>query len=301
MRSLLFIAIVSSAAACSPYDPDLGPSPFLCGPADQAERCPDGYTCTMMGTAEYCLAQGGSVPVDASNLNCADDSSLEPNDSIQTAFQTPVATQKNSLMFAGLAICPAGDVDNYGITITVEKQNLEMIIEYDAGGADLQGAILGPNGTPIANAAQMTGVSGSRRAYAPNLPAGNYYAKVLGASTAIGNYKLTVNVTGLGMTGLMALDVLNEEFDIQSEMATLHNVLLIVTLGNDQRDLDRVVEAFKKLSDRATRWGTLGTSALPTSLPMPSGLPEGRITPRDAFFAQTETIPFETSAGRVRR
>lgn len=111
--------------------------------------------------------------------------------------------------------------------------------------------------------------------------------------------KLTINVTGLGMTGFMALDVLNEEFDIQSEMATLHNVLLIVTLGNDQRDLDRVVEAFKVLADRAQRWGTLGTSALPTSLPMPSGLPEARITPRDAFFAATETIPFESSAGRV--
>ena len=111
--------------------------------------------------------------------------------------------------------------------------------------------------------------------------------------------KLTINVTGLGMTGFMALDVLNEEFDIQSEMATLHNVLLIVTLGNDQRDLDRVVDAFKVLADRAERWGTLGTSALPTGLPMPSGLPEARITPRDAFFAATETIPFETSAGRI--
>ena len=111
--------------------------------------------------------------------------------------------------------------------------------------------------------------------------------------------KLTVNVTGLGMTGFMALDVLNDEFNVQSEMATLHNVLLIVTIGNDQRDLDRVVDAFQVLADRARRWGTMGTSALPTSLPMPSGLPEGRLTPRDAFFATTETIPFETSTGRV--
>lgn len=111
--------------------------------------------------------------------------------------------------------------------------------------------------------------------------------------------KLTINVTELGMTGFMALDVLNEEFDIQSEMATLHNVLLIVTIGNDQRDLDRVVDAFTALSDRATRWNTLGTNALPNSLPMPSGLAEAKLTPREAFFANTETIPFETSMGRV--
>jgi arginine/lysine/ornithine decarboxylase len=111
--------------------------------------------------------------------------------------------------------------------------------------------------------------------------------------------KLTINVTGLGMTGFMALDVLNSEFNIQSEMATLHNVLLIVTLGNDQRDLDRVVAAFEVLSERARRWGTLGTSALPTSLPMPSELPDAQLTPREAFFAQTEVVPFDTSTGRI--
>ncbi|MEB3197144.1 MAG: aminotransferase class I/II-fold pyridoxal phosphate-dependent enzyme [Candidatus Sericytochromatia bacterium] len=111
--------------------------------------------------------------------------------------------------------------------------------------------------------------------------------------------KLTINVTGLGMTGFMALDVLNQEFNVQSEMATLHNVLLIVTLGNDQRDLDRVVDAFRVLSERAQRWNTMGTSALPTSLPMPSGLPEQALTPREAFFATTEIVPFDTSMGRV--
>jgi hypothetical protein len=30
-------------AACTPYDPSLPPTPFLCG--DQEPRCPEGYTC----------------------------------------------------------------------------------------------------------------------------------------------------------------------------------------------------------------------------------------------------------------
>jgi len=111
--------------------------------------------------------------------------------------------------------------------------------------------------------------------------------------------KLTINVTGLGMTGFMALDVLNEEFGIQSEMATLHNVLLIVSIGNTARDLDRVVAAFEVLARRARQFGTMGTAALPTSLPLPTTLPEARLTPRDAFFAATDTIPFETSMGQV--
>lgn len=111
--------------------------------------------------------------------------------------------------------------------------------------------------------------------------------------------KLTINVTGLGLTGFAALELLNERFDIQSEMATLHNVLLIVTLGNDQADMDRVVAAFEALTAEAKALGTHGTSALPTGLPLPAGVPEARLTPREAFFAVTETIPFETSNGRI--
>ena len=193
MRSFSLLLVLGLFGACSPYDPELGNAPFLCGSAEP--RCPEGYTCQPNGSGEVCLAPGGTVP-DAGRGNCADDSTLEPNDSIQMAFQTPVATQKNNLMFAGLAICPAGDVDNYSITITMANQNLEMIIEYDASGADLQGSILNSGGTPIANAAMMTGVSGSRRAYTPNLPVGTYYAKVYGPTAGTGNYKLTVNVTG---------------------------------------------------------------------------------------------------------
>lgn len=199
MRSLLFFALASAIIACSPYDPELGPSPFLCGPADQAPRCPDGYTCQMMGTAEYCLAPSGTIPVDANNLNCDDDSQLEPNNSIQEAFQTPVATQKNTLTFAGLSICPMGDKDNYAITITTATQNLEMIIEYDTAGADLQGSILASNGTPLANASPVTDMPGVRKAYVPNASVGTYYAAVFGPSMGTlttNNYKLTINVTG---------------------------------------------------------------------------------------------------------
>jgi hypothetical protein len=164
MRSFLFLAFAGSLAACSPYDPDLGESPFLCGPVEQSERCPDGYTCQMATNgAEYCLKMGGTVPVDGNNLMCADDSSLEPNDMISQAFQTPVATQKMNLTFAGLAICPSGDKDNYSVTITQANQNLEVLIEYDAAaGADLQGSILNSGGTPIANASPTT--AGMRRA-----------------------------------------------------------------------------------------------------------------------------------------
>jgi arginine/lysine/ornithine decarboxylase len=111
--------------------------------------------------------------------------------------------------------------------------------------------------------------------------------------------KLTINVTGLGMTGFQALDILNEQFNIQSEMATLHNVLLIVTIGNTQSDLDRVVDAFAFLSAQAERLGSMGMLAVPNGLPMPDKPPITKLTPREAFFAVTDTIPFEASEGRI--
>jgi hypothetical protein len=199
MRSLTFLALVVAATACSPYDPDLGESPFLCGPVEQEKRCPDGYSCEMMTGGEYCLRAGGMVPVDGNTSTCADDSMLEPNDMITSAYQTPVAAQKSTITFAGLAICPAGDKDNYSVTITTANQNLEVLIEYDAASADLQGSILNSTGTPIANASPVTGMAGKRRAYTPNLPTGTYYAAVFGpnmGTLTTNNYKLTITVSG---------------------------------------------------------------------------------------------------------
>ncbi len=199
MRSLLFLALASTVTACSPYDPDLGDSPFICGPADQNPRCPDGYACQMDSNGvEYCLAPAAMVPVDASNLNCADDSMLEPNDMIGQAWQAPNPFPPTPFKLSGLTICPPGDKDNYSLTVT-QGQNLEMLFEYSASGADLQGAILNSTGTPIIMASAMSGTTGTKRAYVANLPAGVYYASVYGpvmGSTTTNNYRLTLTVTG---------------------------------------------------------------------------------------------------------
>lgn len=200
MRTLSFACLVAaSLAACTPYDPDLGNAPFFCGPADQEQRCPEGYTCMPSagsGGSEVCVAPNGMIPVDGNNTNCADDRSLEPNDSTATAWITPVDTTK-SFPLSSLAICPAGDKDNYSIMMTTANQNLEVIVEWEAGGAELQAAILNSGGVAIANA--TTTVSNTKRAYTPNVPSGIYYAQVFGpnqGSLTTNNYKLSITVTG---------------------------------------------------------------------------------------------------------
>ena len=200
MRTLsLACLLAASVAACNPYDPDLGDAPFFCGPADQEPRCPEGYMCMPSagsGGTEVCVAPNGMIPVDGNNTNCADDRSLEPNDSTATAWITPVDTTK-SFPLSSLAICPAGDKDNYSIMMTTANQNLEVIVEWEPGGAELQAAILNSGGVAIANA--TTTVSNTKRAYTPNMPSGIYYAQVFGpnqGSLTTNNYKLSINVTG---------------------------------------------------------------------------------------------------------
>jgi arginine/lysine/ornithine decarboxylase len=109
--------------------------------------------------------------------------------------------------------------------------------------------------------------------------------------------KLTIRVTGMGLSGFDALDMLNERFGIQSEMATLFNVLELVTIGNTQRDLDRLVEGVGILAMEAQAKGARMPEAFENP-PLP-WLPERVLSPRDAFFAPVKRIAFSDSVGEI--
>lgn len=109
--------------------------------------------------------------------------------------------------------------------------------------------------------------------------------------------KLTVRFSGLGLSGFDAIDVLNERFGIQSEMATLYNVLEIVSIGNTERDLDRLVAAVRTIADEAHAKGVRVPDAFENP-PLP-WLPEPVLSPRDAFFAPVKRIPFSDSVGEI--
>jgi hypothetical protein len=133
------------------------------------------------------------APVDA--LVCTD-TSIEPNDTIATAFVTPVATLQNTISITNLMICPAGDKDDFAVTITAANQNLEMILDFDPAAPIGMGSILNSGGVPIANATMVTGMPYRQRAYTPNLPTGVYYAAVYAGLGDVTRYQLTLNVTG---------------------------------------------------------------------------------------------------------
>lgn len=110
--------------------------------------------------------------------------------------------------------------------------------------------------------------------------------------------KVSINTTQLGISGFDFLDLMHEHYNIQSEMATLHNVLEIVTLGNDWRDMERLVEAIRNTANMV-RNDSVKRAVLESQrfdLPL---LPEAVMTPREAFYSKTKKIPFDQSAGHI--
>jgi hypothetical protein len=195
MRRLLLLAFITSAAgACTSYNPSLPQEPFLC--ADDDPKCPDGYACVVSGNQNLCMAEGGGSG--SGTFQCADDSQLEGasrNDTIATAFPTGVADRPGmTITFDGAAICPATDVDDYGIVLALQ-QNIEIRVEYDSDGGALQAAILSSDGSVAKSATAVQGATDTIDAVVETAPAGQYYASVFGSGSTENNYKITISIT----------------------------------------------------------------------------------------------------------
>jgi hypothetical protein len=195
MRKQLGFMFALALAACSPYKPDLGDVPFLCGDAEPV--CPDGYVCMPMGTQMRCVDIEGVMP-DSGQMGfpCADDSSLEGttrNDTPMTAYQTPVDTQRLDLTLAGIALCPMGDKDHYAVTLSAANamKAIEVIVSWDSG-LPISMSLLNAGGTSIGNG--VANGDRSLRACAANLPAATYYGAVFATGSTQNNYRLSIKV-----------------------------------------------------------------------------------------------------------
>jgi arginine decarboxylase len=108
--------------------------------------------------------------------------------------------------------------------------------------------------------------------------------------------KMTITVSDLGLSGYTVSHILNTRFDIQVEMADPFHVLVIVSIGDRQDDLNRLVEALKVISVEHGLQGAL----LPLDQVHPPMLNNRfAMTPRKAFYSDSELLDVRDSAGRV--
>jgi lysine decarboxylase len=116
-----------------------------------------------------------------------------------------------------------------------------------------------------------------------------------GSAFAMDPTKLLVSVKDLGITGYDAEKWLRERFNIEVELSDLYNILCIVTSGDNEEDLKVLVRALNELSNEFIDQSDVERDV---SVILPE-IPPLALTPREAFYADTELVPFEESKGRI--
>ncbi|MBS4189064.1 aminotransferase class I/II-fold pyridoxal phosphate-dependent enzyme [Bacillus sp. FJAT-49705] len=106
--------------------------------------------------------------------------------------------------------------------------------------------------------------------------------------------KLIISVKDLGLNGFDVEKWLRENYNIEVEMSDLYNILCIITPGDTDYEADTLIKALTELS--AERHGL--TEKLETQVLLPD-IPVLSLSPRDAFYAETELVPFDGSEGRI--
>lgn len=106
--------------------------------------------------------------------------------------------------------------------------------------------------------------------------------------------KILISVKDLGITGYEAEKWLRETYNIEVELSDLYNILCIITLGESPKNIDRLVHALLHLSQAHTNNGKL--NHVKVNLPK---IPAISLSPRDAFYSETDIIPLEKSEGHV--
>ncbi|MDB9529395.1 aminotransferase class I/II-fold pyridoxal phosphate-dependent enzyme [Oscillatoria sp. CS-180] len=119
--------------------------------------------------------------------------------------------------------------------------------------------------------------------------------------------RLVVDVSALGVTGFAADEFLHTQLGVTAELPTLRQLTFILSLGNSQEDCDRLVNSLKTLIQTAPdfkldckldcklQWPALDHSSL-KNMPLLSQPP---LSPRHAFFAESEVVETMAAIGRI--
>lgn len=108
--------------------------------------------------------------------------------------------------------------------------------------------------------------------------------------------KITVNLSGIGMSGIRAEEILRHEYKVQCELSDPRNILFIISMADRQQECERLVEVLRDLAMRAPE--------VEVEKPFEGALelnriPEMKLSFREAFFGECEKVIFEHAVGRI--
>ncbi len=124
---------------------------------------------------------------------------------------------------------------------------------------------------------------------------------------ALDRTRLTVRVSELGLSGFEADEIFHQQLGVIAELPTLHHLTFIISLGNTEADIEQLVQAFSTITlehyrPKSTtpweevfhRWKSELLFIHPSSFIL-----HPELSPRDAFFAATETLPIDQTPDRI--
>ncbi|QDX95230.1 aminotransferase class I/II-fold pyridoxal phosphate-dependent enzyme [Brevibacillus laterosporus] len=114
------------------------------------------------------------------------------------------------------------------------------------------------------------------------------------AEYAMDPTKLLIHVRNLGITGWEVENWLREKYNIEVEMSDLYNILCFVTAGDTEETVGTLVSALQHLAVEFAH--AEPSDLIEISLPE---IPVISLSPRDAFYSETEIVPLELAEGRI--
>lgn len=104
--------------------------------------------------------------------------------------------------------------------------------------------------------------------------------------------KLTVNTLGIGLAGIEVYDLLREEYDIQVELGDIANILAYISIGDRDREIERLVSALAEIKRKYSQdsAGMFSQEYID---------PKVAVSPQNAFYAEKESLALEETRGRI--
>ncbi|HEY5556127.1 aminotransferase class I/II-fold pyridoxal phosphate-dependent enzyme [Acetobacterium sp.] len=104
--------------------------------------------------------------------------------------------------------------------------------------------------------------------------------------------KLSINTLNVGLAGIEVYNILRDEYDIQVEFGDIGNILAYISVGDCQRNLERLVSALAEIRRlyKCDKSGLLQYEYIN---------PEVVVAPRKAFYAEKESLELKKTKGRI--
>lgn len=104
--------------------------------------------------------------------------------------------------------------------------------------------------------------------------------------------KLTVNTLGIGLAGIEVHDILRDEYDIQVELGDIANILAYISIGDREREIERLVSALMEISRKYRK-------DISNMFSQEYVDPKVAVSPQRAFYAPKESKPIMETEGRI--